>query len=176
MKKSVMLIVVSLMCSALIMSCGPSMYVHKNPAFSYEFPAGYKPTKLEGKKEVSRFGNPANKYNLPVYVASVYDKPKGLKLEAAPDELINGIKKTYPKALRFKMIEKKRVKLSDGSNAMTMTFKWKHDPSAPVYLQTSAVMSFKEDKMITITGSTLFGYTPLDVMMKHCLTLNLSPQ
>lgn len=176
MKKSSIVIVVSLICFALIMSCGPSIYVHKDPAFSYEFPAGYKPTKMEGKNEVSRFGNPANQYHLPVYVASVYDKPKVLNVEAAPDELIKGIKKTYPKALRFKIIEKKQVKLNDGSKAMTMKLKWKHDPSAPMYLQTSAVMSFKGDKMITITGSTLFGYTPLEEMMKHCLTLNLNPQ
>jgi len=173
MKKGLMFCLVLLAGIALITSCAPSKYVHNDPAFSYEYPAGYKPDKLQGKSEVARFGNPDNQYRLPTYVASVTQKPKGLKLEDAPNAVVQTMKTAYPNASRFKILEKKKVKLSDGSDAMTMKLKWKF--SAAAFLQTSSVMAFKGDKMITISGTTVFGYTSLDEMMKHCLTLNLNP-
>ncbi|MCJ7772043.1 MAG: hypothetical protein MUP22_02800 [Desulfobacterales bacterium] len=173
MKKVFLFISICLVSLTLITSCAPSKYVHNDPVFSYEYPSGYKADKVQGKNEVARFSNPDNAYKLPTYVASVAEKPKGAKLEDLPDAVIKSMQKDYPQASRFKILESERVKLSDGSEAMTMKLKWKF--SAAAYLQTASVMALKGDKMITISGTTVFGYTPLEEMMKHCLTLSLLP-
>ena len=75
MKKGLLFVLILLAGVALITSCAPSKYVHDNPAFSYQYPAGCKPDKKQGKNEVARFGNPDNQYRLPTYVASVAPKP-----------------------------------------------------------------------------------------------------
>lgn len=173
MKKGFLLIGICLASFALIISCAPSKYVHNDPAFSYEYPSGYKADKSQGKNEVARFSNPENAYKLPTYVASVADKPKAAKLEDLPQTVIKSMQSDYPQSSRYKILEQKKVTLSDGSEAMTMKLKWRFNAAA--YLQTATVIALKGDKMITISGTTVFGYTPLEEMMKHCMTLRLQP-
>lgn len=173
MKKGLLIFLIALTGFAFVTSCAAPKYVHQDPAFSYQYPSGYKADATRGKNEVSRFSNFDNQYKLPTYTAFVMDKPSGVKLEDLPEITINNMKKDYPQASRFRILEKEKVKLSDGSDAMAMKFKWKF--SAAAFLQTSTVMAIKGDKVITISGSTIFGYTPLEEMMKHCMTLSLNP-
>lgn len=174
MKKVLMLIVVGLVCGAFLSSCGAPKYVHKDPVFSYEYPGGYKAEPLAGGGEVARFAN-QNQYKIPVYTASVADRVKGVKLADVTDGVIATMEKDNPGSARYKVIEKNMVKLSDGSDALAWTLKWRWIDGV-TYLQTALVNAYQEDKLITIAGTTVFGGdTPLDKLMEQCMTLKLTP-
>lgn len=174
MKKTVLFIMVVLVCGTLFASCAAPKYVHKDPAFSYEYPMGYGPEKLLGKNEVAHFAD-QNQYKVPRYQADVTNREKGVALaDAAVAYYVKEIPNTYPGADRVSMLKKKSVKLSDGSDAVALHFKWRYTDKV-TYIQSAAVAAYKDDKMIAILGSTVFGYTPLEDLEKQCMTLTLNP-
>ncbi|MCJ7772222.1 MAG: hypothetical protein MUP22_03695 [Desulfobacterales bacterium] len=173
MKKYILFFCICITCFAFIISCGPLKYFHKDPAFSYEYPTGYKADPLQAKTEVARFSN-TNPYKVPAYVASVSDKQKGVKLEDLPNTAVKNIQSNFPGASNFEILDKKLDKLSDGTDVMTVRLKWRWSDNM-TNLETAMVMAFKGDKWITINGTTIVGITTLDEMMKYCMTLNLQP-
>jgi hypothetical protein len=174
MKKTLLFIMAGLACGAFLASCAAPKYVHKDPAFSYEYPWGYKEDKLMGKDEVARFAN-QNQYKIPVYTAEVKDREKGLKLADVPKMYLEELPKTYPGSARFKIFEQKLVKLSDGSDAVAVKLKWRYIDKV-TYLQSAGVMTYQGDKMIAILGTTIFGGpTTLDKLLEQCMTLTLTP-
>jgi len=174
MKKALLVIMLVLICGAFLTSCGAPKYVHKDPVFSFEHPSGYKAEKLQGEGEVARIAN-QNQYKIPVYTASVSDKVAGVKLIDVPEGVVETMKLNTPKASRFKILEKKMVKLSDGTDAVAWKVKWRWVDRV-TYLQSSGVNVYTGDKLITLMGTTLFGGdTSMDMMLDQCKTLKLSP-
>jgi hypothetical protein len=173
MKKALLLILMVLTPGAFLTSCGAPKFVHKNPAFSYEYPWGYKAEPLKGKYEVARYAN-QNQYKIPVYTAEVKNREEGIQLTDVPESYLNELKKTYPGASRFKIIEIKSVKLSDGSDAVAVKLKWRWTDRV-TYLQSAGVMAYQGDKLIAILGTTLFGGpTTMDKLLEQCMTLKLT--
>ncbi|MCJ7774369.1 MAG: hypothetical protein MUP22_14700 [Desulfobacterales bacterium] len=174
MKKALLFIMIGLVCGVFLTSCGSPKYVHKDPVFSYEYPMGYKQEPLAGGAEVARFAN-QNQYKIPVYTASVVDKVAGVKLSDVTEGVIATMEKDNPGSSRYKVIAQNLVKLSDGSDALAWTLKWRWIDGV-TYLQTALVCAYQGDKLITIAGTTMFGGdTPLDKLLEQCMTLTLTP-
>jgi hypothetical protein len=173
MKKTLLLILTGLTFGAFLTSCGAPKFIYKDPAFSYEYPWGYKAEPLKGKNEVARYAN-QNQYKIPVYTAEVKNREKSIKLADVPEAYLTELKKTYPGASRFKIIEIKPVKLSDGSDAVAVKLKWRWTDRV-TYLQSAGVMAYQGDKLIAILGTTLFGgSTTLNKLLEQCMTLRLT--
>jgi len=173
MKKALLVIMVSLVCGVFLASCGAPKFVNKSPAFSFEYPSGYKAEPLQGKTEVARIAN-QNQYKIPVYTATVSDKAAGAKLEDMAQGWVDTVQQNTPKADRFKVLEQNLVKLSDGTDAVAFKIKWRWIDRV-TYLQSSAVSAFQGDKVINITGTTVFGGdTSMDKMLEQCMTLKFS--
>ena len=175
MKKALLFVLVGLVCGAFLTSCGAPKYSHKDPpVFSYEYPSGYKSEPLAGGAEVARFAN-QNQYKIPVYTASVADRVAGVNLSDIPEAVIATMEKDNAGSARYKILEKNLVKLSDGSDAVAWTLKWRWIDGV-TYLQSGAVNAYQGDKLITIMGTTIFGGpTSLDTLLQQCMTLKLTP-
>ena len=174
MKKALLVVMVGLVCGAFLTSCVAPKYSHKDPVFSYEYPSGYKAEPLAGGAEVARFAN-QNQYKIPVYTASVADKVAGVKLSDVIEGVIATMEKANPGSSRYKVIAQNLVKLSDGSDALAWTLKWRWIDGV-TYLQTALVNAYQGDKLITIAGTTIFGGpTSLDTLLQQCMTLKLTP-
>ncbi|MBW1848027.1 MAG: hypothetical protein JRJ27_12995 [Deltaproteobacteria bacterium] len=173
MKKALLVIMVVLVCGAFLTSCGAPKYVHKDPAFSFEYPHGYKPGKVQGTA-VARFEN-QNQYRIPNYSLGADDKAQGATLDNFAEGYSEVLQGLYPKASRFKILEKNMVKLSDGSDAVAWKLKWRWIDRV-TYLQSSGVAAFKGNKSISCFGTTIFGGdTSMDMMLDQCKTLKLTP-
>lgn len=115
---------------------------------------------------------------VPFFMAYVKDKPKDAKLEDLPELLVARLKETQVSISILKQI---KIKLSDGTDAMSTTFKWRLEDRPMPDLHTASVMAIKGDIIISVSGtsSTLNGYNKdrymsLDEMMKYCMTLKLN--
>jgi len=174
MKKGLLFILVGLACGMLMTSCGPQKWVHKeDPTFSFNIPINTAADKKRADSEVVRLGGTENAYRLPTYAASVFDKPAGLTLENSGQFAIDDFQKVYPDASRFTILEQKNVKLSDGSDAKAVKFKWRWTDMVTT-LKTASVVAIKGDKVIHLSGTTIFaGGTPMDELMANVMTLQL---
>lgn len=172
MKKGLFFLLVALACGVFITSCAPK-YVHtEDPTFMFNYPKAYEPDQLRFKEEVARF-SAKTQYKIPTYVAQVLDKPKGLSLKDTGKFVVKNTQKQYPGTSRFEILEEKPVKLSDGSDAQAIKFKWKWMDRVST-LKTAGVIAFKGDKVIYLSGTDLFtSDVSLDDLLNQCMTLSL---
>ena len=172
MKNKFLCIGIVLVCIVFFTSCGSPKYVHKDPVFSYEYPLGYKAEPLQGTSEVARFAN-QSQYKIPVYVATVADREKGVKLGDVPKSYVAAMKKDLQGSARYKILEQKVVKLSDGSDAVAWKLKWRWVDGISM-LQSAAVNAYQGGKLITVMGTTAYGGdVSMDKLLEQCMTLQL---
>jgi len=176
MKRTVLACSTSLLFLSSIISCANLTYVHDDPFFSFEYPGGFYSKVPWGKNNVARLV--WKTAQVPVFMAYVRDKPENAKLEDLTGLFIQGMEETE---VSLSLIEEKKVKLSDGTDAIAAQFKWKLKNIKMPFLYSACVMTIKENKVISVTGtsSKLGGYQAdrymsMDEMMKYCMTLKLN--
>jgi len=172
MKRSLLFITIVALGSVLLLtSCGPMKYKNSDPAFSFDLVPGYNSMKKDHDAEVARYAAPTQ-YNIPVYAAAVMPKPS-TPLSGSYQVIIDTLKRVYPGSDRFQVVQKKAVKLADGSDAYAFRFKWKWVDRVNT-LKSVFVVAYKGDKLIYLSGTDLFaGSASYDVLEKNCMTLQL---
>ncbi len=174
MEKRLLFILLGIVSIALITSCAPQKYVHKeDPTFSFDIPNNTASDTKRFDSEVVRLGGTTNPYKLPAYVVSVFDKPDGFTLSDAGQFAADDFQKSYPAASRFSVLEQKTVKLNDGSDAQAIKLKWKWTDMTTV-LKTASVVAVKGNKVIHYSATTIYaGGTSMEELMTNVMTLQL---
>lgn len=146
-------------------------YINKSPAFSVQFPANW--VAQQGfPGEIFRIAN-NNEWSLPVATLTITDKAKdapALDSDAAAEAYLKALKESAPSSSRHRIESKGVVKLTDGTEAMTLIIKWKYDFSTT--LHTAALVAYQGDKVINLSNSTTVGgNTPPEKLLDMLKTL-----
>ena len=147
-------------------------YVNEDLGFSFEYPADYKEEPTLTPAEIARFAK-QNEFKLPVFTASISDST-GAKLIDIPERIVNSMEETIPNTSNFDINKTKSMKLSDGSDAILFFFTWVWVDGETVF-ETVMLSTYKGDKLITISGTTITGLDiSLKQMSKYCMTLKFT--
>lgn len=175
MKKLLMATIIGLVCLMCLSAGGRGespRYEHKDPAFTFEYPSGYKAEPFQAATEVARLAAD-NVYKVPVLVAHVTGKEKNFNPADIPQNFAARMKKTTPGVSGFELLEQKDVKLTNGNNAWLVRMKWKWIDGI-TSIDTVLITALKEDKVITLTGTAFTDQNLMDEILKWCMTLNLA--
>jgi hypothetical protein len=149
-----------------------STYVHEDPGFSFEYPADYREEPTQTPIEVARFAN-QNEFKLPVFTVNVRDR-LDTELMDLPERIVKSMKESFPNTSDYVITREKRVKLSDGSEAVSFQFTWVWD--GETVMETAMVSTYTDDKQITVSGTTITGLDiSINQITKYCMTLRLTP-
>jgi len=178
MRAGLMVLMIFMLTSMIFLSCERGSkalkYVHTEPGFSFEYPAGYKEEPTLTPVEIKRFAE-QNEYKVPIFTATVREKSEGVTLMDLPDRIIKSMETTIPGSSGFSILKTENLKLSDGSGAVHFQFEWTWVDGTTV-MESAFTGAFKGDKIIMISGTTIkgLGYS-LEDISKYCKTLRLTP-
>lgn len=130
------------------------VYTNAENSFSVNYPPNWEKKPLKGDEVLRVVNN--NAWGIPLMVVSVSDlAADAVKLEDAAPGYFEAMKKENPNAKRFKILSKEMIKLNDGTDALTITFKYSMD--ATTKLQCALLQTYKNEKVISVITITILG-------------------
>lgn len=130
------------------------LYTDTVDKFSVNYPPNWETKPLKGDEVLRAVNN--NPWGVPLMVVAASDlKPGAADLKDAAPGYFESIKKDSPSAGRFKIFSQEMIKLNDGTDALSMTFKWSLDSTTK--LQSALVMTYKNNRVISVLTTTILG-------------------
>ncbi len=129
-------------------------YTNAENSFSVNYPPNWETKPIKGDEVLRAVNN--NAWGIPLMVVSIADlKTDAVALEDAAPAYFEAMKKENPNAKRFKVLSKEMIKLNDGTDALTTTFKYSMD--ATTKLQCALLTTYKNKKSISVLTLTILG-------------------
>jgi hypothetical protein len=126
------------------MSASTETFVNKSPDFILTVPMW---SKVNSRHPASILRKALDPSEVTAFDVIVYDLPEGHSYKDIGKDMVDYRKDKY-KALNFKILYEKEIKLSDGTPAYELELKWKHPE---ILLYTYEVVVFKDKKIIAIS-------------------------